>query len=397
MEYLYRGFYFFISLVISYNLLGRVILYYQTGSLLILPYESYGLVERERLDKKMKYCRARIVMNNSKEKFPTQNPLIRVHMYWLDKKYDLICWLLDRGIRKSAQGIWIYKDEWGSIEFIKIEEEGGGTGIKNILIVGKWSKEGMDLFDFKSPIRYGAVVLGNENCDNSKLLNESRLLFLFTTYGRCGKIESPLDEENWDIWPLGPVKGLGLGSTRGKEKHERQILLNGLMTITPGKITRMQAQIAATEECEKRKAECELNSNWKLFTGTVFPRMGQQKYKEILEASSYTLCPFGNNPEQYRIWEAILAGSIPIIEDTVITTHPKYGSHVYCDHANQHSVLKSYEAPVFYITNWQTDLPKILETADKQEKQRMKLVNWMESFEKKLIGKLVSRIRAHFW
>ena len=42
--------------------------------------------------------------------------------------------------------------------------------------------------------------------------------------------------------------------------------------------------------------------------------MSPDEYAKTLQASVFTLCPKGHSVEQYRIYEALEAGSIPVLE-----------------------------------------------------------------------------------
>jgi hypothetical protein len=89
-------------------------------------------------------------------------------------------------------------------------------------------------------------------------------------------------------------------------------------------------------------------------------------YVETLKQSMFTLCPHGKNPEQYRIWEALAAGSIPIIEEFPQQSlpgtfyHPSYPTTWKCVPEDIHGVLKQLNAPVLFVRDWQRDLPRII-------------------------------------
>lgn len=44
--------------------------------------------------------------------------------------------------------------------------------------------------------------------------------------------------------------------------------------------------------------------------------LSSRRYRDLLSESVYTLCPAGTNEESYRVWEALEAGSIPIIKSS---------------------------------------------------------------------------------
>jgi hypothetical protein len=146
-------------------------------------------------------------------------------------------------------------------------------------------------------------------------------------------------------------------------------------------------------------------------------------YVSTLRDSVYTLAPAGKNPEQYRVYEAIMAGSIPIVETPAffadaaalapdvrndpivgdeatvasagvsrtagvaaavrgagraalpvaasvdvdyasyahtIPLQPSYGGIWRCRDRSIHAFLLATDAPVLYVHDWRRDLPPLL-------------------------------------
>ena len=78
-----------------------------------------------------------------------------------------------------------------------------------------------------------------------------------------------------------------------------------------------------------------------------------QAYLEGLASSIFTLCPCGKNPESYRIYEAILAGSIPIVHNSSISAN----NHTSC--YQPYKFLSDLGAPILFIQSWD-ELPALL-------------------------------------
>ena len=74
-------------------------------------------------------------------------------------------------------------------------------------------------------------------------------------------------------------------------------------------------------------------------------------YRQVLLNSSFTLCPQGHNPETFRIFEAIEAGSIPIV-----VLDEFYQRHE-CSHSFKPFIDSG--APLVYLNSW-TDLFRFL-------------------------------------
>ena len=99
------------------------------------------------------------------------------------------------------------------------------------------------------------------------------------------------------------------------------------------------------------------------------------EYRAVMLDSKFTLCPMGHNPEAYRLYEAIEAGSIPIIAvDADYKRHPckdPFGP-----------MLKS-DFPGVVLDSW-TDLPEVmkslLEDPSALDDMQTRLAAWKVSF-----------------
>eukprot|EP01083_Nonionella_stella_P067836 179695_1 len=61
--------------------------------------------------------------------------------------------------------------------------------------------------------------------------------------------------------------------------------------------------------------------------------MNNSLYQRTISNSRYTLCPAGNNPQTYRLWESLLFGSIPIVAiDLEYFTHSCFNSYTHFIH-----------------------------------------------------------------
>ncbi|OQR71429.1 transmembrane protein 5-like [Tropilaelaps mercedesae] len=115
-------------------------------------------------------------------------------------------------------------------------------------------------------------------------------------------------------------------------------------------------------------------------------------YQYALSLSDLTLNPVGFNSECYRIYEALALGSVPVIEDR---TTPGL-----CQ-SPPLRLLKKHRAPVMYVKDWATDLPRILgqEAAlslKEKIERRVALVEWYEGFKLAMRKQLVQVVRNKF-
>ena len=321
--------------------------------------------------------------------------------------------------------------------------------IRTLLVVGEHMEPEMfaylrrlDIAPFvRSDLRLAALMLTGEECnsfqhnyDSLRKTIDDRLVYLAHTYGNCrlnprwSELEprslpsvDPIDlQQNIMYWPLGPSVERGFPSRLpelenvGDEEEERPVLLNLMVSINVEKPTRMQAWLEATRYCASLPAgTCYLHSNdftsrvvrvFDSFTALsvhdflAITNPTSTEYLPVLSSSTFTLCPAGKNPEQYRIWEAIMAGSIPIIEDPAITDspemHPAYGSTFRCTPVDVHRVLRKYRAPVMYVRDWR-ELEGVISRMGKGMilEKRRELKTWFREFKAELKRELIERLR----
>lgn len=105
-------------------------------------------------------------------------------------------------------------------------------------------------------------------------------------------------------------------------------------------------------------------------------------YTEVIVNSIFTLSPAGHNPECFRLFEAVEAGSIPVMvkSDLYITTtdiHP-------CREALKHW----NDAPLLVLDNWDDLFPtmhKLLKYLGKLDSMQRDLQIWYEKYMKQRV------------
>lgn len=331
--------------------------------------------------------------------------------------------------------------------------------IRNLLMLGQPISELTEGGQFSDPtllhehLAIGLVRAGSEKCLIDKKFNSlsdihPRLRFAFLTYGDCNLVNNV----DTFMWPLGVMLSDGFPSNFHIEYNpavaSRTLLLNLIASFTTRKPTRIQAYIAGREECNVRKGvECVLSAQGTgdsyldqidavmsvsrspsiavaleslLYTPTFTPcsspnqaHCSSSRYVRSLRSSIFTLCPQGNNPESYRAWEAIMSGSIPIIDEWPMRMrnhplsfyHPAYGTDFACDWNNDvYYWIKSTDAPVLWIKeDWRKDLREILDQYrignntdwDKLTKHQLKLKEWFQALKRHLQLLLISQVLKH--
>lgn len=213
---------------------------------------------------------------------------------------------------------------------------------------------------FDTPTRWprlplhGVIGLSEESCFNGTPANV-RARFGFMTYGDCA-ITDGIDFFTFPLGPYAVDHPSFLDSTPVKPPTQRATLLNAQFTMTPRKPSRRLWLEKAQSFCVSRDVPCQTGVDWVYAAGVSSLFSRSDSYVAALRDSVFTLCPSGNNFEQYRIWEAIFSGSIPIVEDVAHElrhpqyTSPSYGAGYYCVPDDVHYVLKQSDAPVLFAS-----------------------------------------------
>jgi hypothetical protein len=98
---------------------------------------------------------------------------------------------------------------------------------------------------------------------------------------------------------------------------QRKYLYNFLGSMTS--YSRRVLKRILLEELSKPAAQVKypgfvhITDRWHIKVNTQNGYVTPERYRQILLESVFTLCPTGHNPEAYRIFEALEAGSIPIL------------------------------------------------------------------------------------
>ncbi|ETN06115.1 hypothetical protein PPTG_13902 [Phytophthora nicotianae INRA-310] len=241
--------------------------------------------------------------------------------------------------------------------------------------------------------RVGFLALSKESCNNpnpERFLNNAGIKFGLIPYGDCALV----DGKRFTSLPLGPSfeHGFPLNAHHLNPPPPlasgigRKYLLNLMVSWTIEKPTRVQAMMAALQVCgdlehdtRANSRRCVVEHNDMLFKvlQAVDKRLGTAwrwylsaapaAYVSTLQQSVFTICPLGKNPEQYRIWEALSSGSIPIVEELPaqcqppgVFYHPAYPDSWRCVPEDVHGVLRRLNAPVLFVSDWKRDLPRLM-------------------------------------
>ncbi|GMF51641.1 unnamed protein product [Phytophthora fragariaefolia] len=313
--------------------------------------------------------------------------------------HDLLGPYFDHRVESSPDDPWIRTVNALDLEFRMIHNAHELRSLQNgsnILVAAQSLDSVHHVFEgdvLPLEPRVGFLTLANENCNNpapERFLGNKAIRFGLLPYGDCALV----DGQRFSSLPLGPSfeHGFPLNAHHLNPPPPlatdigRKFLLNLMVSWTVEKPTRVQAMMASLQVCTELERTARANSrrcvvehNDMLFKvlQAVDKRLGTAwrwylsaapaAYVSTLQQSVFTICPLGKNPEQYRIWEALSSGSIPIVEELPaqcqppgVFFHPAYPDSWRCVPEDVHGVLRRLNAPVLFVNDWKRDLPRLM-------------------------------------
>lgn len=106
-------------------------------------------------------------------------------------------------------------------------------------------------------------------------------------------------------------------------------------------------------------------------------------YIEVLLDSVFTLAPAGHNPECYRLFEAVEAGSIPVLVKNDL--YSKQRSQYECTESLHHW----YDAPILVLDSWDELFPtveKLMGNLEALDEMQINLHMWYDDYMRKVVG-----------
>ncbi|KAK7084249.1 Ribitol-5-phosphate xylosyltransferase 1 [Halocaridina rubra] len=231
------------------------------------------------------------------------------------------------------------------------------------------------------------VMLGNEKCENEwvdrYLSPKGPVVSVLVTYD-----DPRVDLGVFHQWPLGVATYRQFPMIEEDQiapESPRKYACNLRATLYPNSSRVDLHKFLKTDAFASNNCFISVRENW---LPNETPD-SMQDYVQSLLQSDLTLCPVGKNAETYRVYEALSAGSTPVIED--ISTKGN------CDN-NAWRLLKKHGPPVIWIKAWE-QLPKILSKERRYSKQykalrRLRVSQWYEWFKLKMRDKFISIITS---
>ncbi|KAG7155632.1 Ribitol-5-phosphate xylosyltransferase 1-like, partial [Homarus americanus] len=231
------------------------------------------------------------------------------------------------------------------------------------------------------------VMLGNEQCENhwvdGYIQPNGAVVTVLVTYD-----DPRVDQVTFYQWPLGVAT-------------YRQFPVISEDQIVPDLPRKYVCNLRVTLHANSSRIElhkfmkndpfssshCYINVRERWLPNETVESMDD--YVRSLLQSDLSLCPAGMNTETYRVYEALSAGSTPIIEDVATKGQ--------CD-SQPWRLLKRHGPPVIWVKTWE-QLPKILAKERRYSKQykalrRLRVSQWYEWFKLKMRDRFISIVTS---
>ncbi|KAL7539966.1 hypothetical protein ACHAWF_006556 [Thalassiosira exigua] len=121
-------------------------------------------------------------------------------------------------------------------------------------------------------------------------------------------------------------------------------------------------------------------------------QINTDKYMEVLLNSIFTLAPAGHNPECFRLFEAVEAGSIPILtqDDLHGAHHPQPSKATRgVAHPCKDALHHWYDAPMVVLDSWEDLYPTVeilMKDPASLDKMQATLRSWYDGYMRKVVS-----------
>ena len=183
------------------------------------------------------------------------------------------------------------------------------------------------------------------------------------------------------FFPLGPRgEFVTILPLMNEKPIERTFMFNFLGSITSKSREVLRHILVKKLNSNKFPSKVVFIKKWHAKVVKAYGYENPLGYARILFNSWYTLCPDGNHPESYRIYESLEAGSIPILAlDEHYYEHP-------CQRA--FDPFLEAKAPFIFLNSW-NELPEFLERYASNiswtKHRQIECMNWYRAWSHRTI------------
>jgi hypothetical protein len=142
-----------------------------------------------------------------------------------------------------------------------------------------------------------------------------------------------------------------------------------MAAITDGSRKKVAMLLENDTQIDPKRRFIQISQSWH---GTVNndEYVSPERYQEIMQQSAFSLCPKGHSVEQFRIYESIESGAIPVME-------LKNG------YLAEHLPPAYISSPMLLIESWDDLIPTMLDLWNdppRLRKRQQDLLTWYEGY-----------------
>jgi hypothetical protein len=227
-----------------------------------------------------------------------------------------------------------------------------------------------------------SIVTGDEYCEITGD-SQGRTPHQLRNYYSDNLIHNPDQDYLPSYLPLGPRFEFTFVTPEEFHYHTsisnpRPLILNFMGSLTSKiriELVDLLEEMIRSGQLTRNETVIHLSQKWATAIRPDTGYMSPEVYRETLLKSTLTLCPSGHNPEAYRIFEAIEAGSIP-----VLALGKDYRSSA-CRNAFQPFI--DSKSPIPMLSSWK-ELPQFIHRVKTDSAfvwdLRIKITNWYRDF-----------------
>ena len=247
------------------------------------------------------------------------------------------------------------------------------------------AKPQREAYEFEYDCHHAALKRDYPNC---KTLNMNDELCQHVSYDARQYYSRTLPNEPY--LPLGPRSDSWISFKKIKQREgndvmftplsQRKYVFNAIYSENTDSSRQLLHGIINSHENKLFPKFVQIASKWSKFANNAkSEQLDTDDYVQVLVDSVFTLAPIGHNPESFRLFEAVEAGSIPImVFDDNYYNHPCKGSlDVWLD------------SPIIVLNSWSELYPTLHREMKDPEAlvyRQQLLRTWYEDYMRKTIG-----------
>ena len=181
-----------------------------------------------------------------------------------------------------------------------------------------------------------------------------------------------------------------------KKSSERKFAFNAIYSRNTNDDRGTLADIIEAKQYEYSNLTIKISipKRWSMIVnGPQYDQLDTDVYIAVVLDSVFTLAPAGHNPECYRLYETVEAGSIPVmVKSDLHYKNRKY--HFEC----KEGLHKWYDAPMLVLDSWKDLFPVVEELmADKGalDEMQSKMIAWYDETMRKTVSEFEDFMLDH--